>query len=63
MRRVWLVAERIEKKDVQAMKHRHRFLRDLAVVGQVGRVAETVSENFCLAVKNRDRLKLLAEEF
>src|SRR4051794_27047819 len=56
------VPKRIEKEHVESAKEVHGGIRDTAVIGQVGDVAEAESEDGGVAVANGDRSELNAQD-
>ena len=56
-----LVAQRIQKKDVEVSQLLQRLGRNLAVVGQIGGRSETETKNRSIAVDHRQRLEARAE--
>src|SRR6266436_5035867 len=63
MRGVWLVAQRVQKQDVEVSQLLQCFRRNLAVVGQVGGRSETETKNRSIAVDHRQRLEARTEQF
>src|SRR5690242_14485217 len=57
-----LVAQRVEKQYVQSSQQLQGTRRDLAVVGQIGRVAKTESEDGGVAVPNRNWSETRAQD-
>src|ERR1019366_7318082 len=63
MRGMRLVAQRIQKENVEAAQFLQRFGRDLAVIGQVSSRSETETDNRSFAVDYRHRLEARAKQF
>ena len=57
-----LMAKRIEKKHIEPLELRQRFLGDVTVVGEIGRSPESVTHHGQRAVPNRDRLEQHSEQ-
>src|SRR5207245_2546238 len=62
MRGMRRVTQRIQKQNVQAVQLRERFGRNLAVIGQVGRISETKPEDWRFPVKQPHRHHLQPEQ-
>src|SRR6266404_3554146 len=58
-----LVAQRIQKQDIEVAELLQRFGRDLAVIGQIGGRSETETKNRGIAVDHRQRLEARSEQF
>src|SRR5260370_27921839 len=63
MRGVRRVAQRIQKKNVEAAQLVQRFGWDLAVIGQVGGGSKTETNDRSFAVDYRHRLETRTEQF
>src|ERR1700676_5502830 len=63
MRGVRLVAQRVQKQDVEISQLLQRFGRTLAVIGQIGGRSETETKNRSIAVDHRQRLEARSEQF
>ncbi len=57
-----LVAQGVQKQHVQAPQHLHGTFRNLAVIGQVRRLAEAEAVDFLLSVQDRHRQEFQAEQ-
>jgi len=62
MRGVRLVAQRVQKKDIERAQQIERRFRDVAVVREIRRGAEAETVNRLAAMQNRNRQKLQAEQ-
>src|ERR1017187_10083748 len=63
MRGMWLIAKRIQKKDVEVVELLQRFDGALPVIGQVSARAETEADDRGLAMNHCQRLKARPEQF
>ncbi len=57
------VAQRVQKQDIEVPQLLQRFMRDLAVIGQVGGRSKTETKNRGVAVDHRQRLEARSEQF
>src|SRR5208282_2191882 len=62
MRGMRLVAQRIQKQNVEAPQLLQRFGRDLAVIGQVGGRSETETDDRSFPMDHRHWLEARAEQ-
>ncbi len=56
MRRVRIVAQSVEKQNIQAHQQRFAFRRNLTMVGKIGAIAEAKAVNSALAMESANRL-------
>src|SRR5262249_48894612 len=63
MRGMRLVAQSVQKKNVQATQAIHRLGRDFSEVSEISRRTETEAMDFCIAMQNPYRFKASAEQF
>ena len=62
MAEVRFVAKRVEDEDVQVLEERQAFIGNIAHVGEIGSVAETVTGNLLATVGDGDLPKLCSED-
>src|SRR5262245_28121841 len=62
MRGVRLIPQRIQKQHIQVLQQTDRFLRDLAVIGEIGGRTEAEAVDGLPAVQYRHRYELYAEQ-
>src|SRR5580704_16867636 len=59
---MWLMAQGVEKKNVETLQLRHGIFRDLAVVSQISSRSEAKSINLGLPMNDNDGLEAGAEQ-
>src|SRR6476620_246482 len=62
MRRMRLLAERVENEQIKSFEQRPRLVRDVAAVGEIRELPDPQPKNRTFAVKDRDRCDLLAAD-
>src|SRR5260370_35443694 len=60
---MWSIPQSVQHELVESLEQRHRRIRNLAEVGQIGDPPEPESQNFHLTVEQRHRNKRDAEKF
>src|SRR6266403_6242026 len=63
MRGMRLVAQRVQKQNVEVSQLLQRFGRNIAVIGQIGGRSETETKNRSIAVDHCQRLEARSEQF